>query len=554
MSHKFSLKAKLTGIFCALGALVLGLSLVTLYESRSIVREYRQLIDEEITSQLMAREVQLQFKKQVQEWKDTLLRGANAEDLQHYQDGFFNQEKLTRKLATDLGASTKLPEAAQLTSQFVAAHDDLGKRYREALTGFVQTGGTDSRGADHRVRGMDRAPTDLIDKIVVLVGKHVQTRQEEVTQAATRESLLAIGIVSLGTLGALLLGFFVATGVAKSIRNSIADLEEASGETLVASRQVATSSQSMAQGASEQAASLEETSSTLEEISGTTKQNAEHTVRMESLIDATRDNAGKGAEAMERMVERIGAMKDSSDKTAKIIKTIDEIAFQTNLLALNAAVEAARAGDAGRGFAVVAEEVRNLALRSAQAAKDTSALIEESQQRAQQGVAATVEAQALLKSILTNVEETSGVVREVSTASREQSRGVEQITQAVSQMDQVTQANAANAEENASASEELSAQAASQSAVVRILSNLVLGSNGNGSAHHNGGSNGSQGAGTPAAHPAGNHSPVSGMYAAAGQNGALRAQIEQQRDNIHAAGNVAREMPAAGGAFRDISK
>jgi len=269
------------------------------------------------------------------------------------------------------------------------------------------------------------------------------------------------------------------------VNSAIGGIARSTEQTLNAAMQVATSSQSMAQGASEQAASLEETSSTLENIASMTKQNAEHAVQMEKLIDSTRDNANKGGEAMQRMVERIGAIKESSDKTARIIKTIDEIAFQTNLLALNAAVEAARAGDAGRGFAVVAEEVRNLALRSAQAAKDTGALIEESQLRAQQGVDTTMEAQTLFTRILANVEETSGVVREVSSASKEQSIGVGQISQAIAQMGQLTQGNAANAEENAAASEQLSAQASAQTDTVHELTALVLGENGDGASRRN---------------------------------------------------------------------
>ena len=259
------------------------------------------------------------------------------------------------------------------------------------------------------------------DKVKSLVDRNKKFIESQKLEAAdvtatSRTAMLSISAAALVI--AFVLAFFILRSIGKGITRVVTELAAGAEQTQNASEQVATSSQSMAQGASEQAAAIEETSSTLEEIAGTTKQNAENTVRMEKLIGSTRDNAGKGAEAMDRMVDRIGAIKESSDKTAKIIKTIDEIAFQTNLLALNAAVEAARAGDAGRGFAVVAEEVRNLALRSAQAAKDTSALIEESQQRAQQGVTATTEAQALLKSILENVEETSGVVGEVSTASK----------------------------------------------------------------------------------------------------------------------------------------
>jgi len=319
---------------------------------------------------------------------------------------------------------------------------------------------------------------DEQDKAVSLLQARVKELQFR--SVATMWAMLVLGLVALAV--GLVFGMTIVLRITRKLSAIAAQLEQAAQQTQNASMQVAQSSESMAQGASEQAANLDETSSTLEQISATTRQNAEHAVRMEQLIDATRENAGKGSEAMERMVERISAIKESSDKTARIVKTIDEIAFQTNLLALNAAVEAARAGDAGRGFAVVAEEVRNLALRSAQAAKDTSALIEESQQRALQGVGATTDAQALLKNIATNVEETSGVVREVSNASKEQSSSVEQISKAVAQMDQVTQSNAASAEENAAASEELSAQAASQSSLVRELTTLVLGRSGNGAA------------------------------------------------------------------------
>jgi methyl-accepting chemotaxis protein len=246
----------------------------------------------------------------------------------------------------------------------------------------------------------------------------------------------------------------------------------------LATSNITASSQTLAEGASEQAASLEETGSSLEEMTAMTKRNSESARQANELAKEAREAADKGVGDMQTMVAAMDAIKVSSDDIAKIIKTIDEIAFQTNILALNAAVEAARAGEAGMGFAVVADEVRNLAQRCAQAARETASQIEGAIIKTGQGVDISTKVVAALNEIVTKVRQVDELVTEVSGASREQTEGITQISTAVSQMDRVTQSNAATAEESAAAAEELNAQAGVMKQSAGELLKLVGGKNG----------------------------------------------------------------------------
>ena len=317
-----------------------------------------------------------------------------------------------------------------------------------------------------------------IDQVVALATQNSQLYEAVAAKEVRQRTAIMVGAL----VGGLLLMGLYSAGMARAligVVSSAADqLAEGSGQVSSAAGQVSASSQSLAEGASEQASSLEETSSSLEEMSSMTKRNAENARQANDFAKQAREAADKGVSDMQTMSLAMESIKVSSDDIAKIIKTIDEIAFQTNILALNAAVEAARAGEAGMGFAVVADEVRNLAQRSAQAAKETAAKIEGAITKTGQGVAISSKVAAALGEIVTKVRQVDELVAEVANATREQTEGITQINAAVGQMDKVTQSNAANAEETAAAAEELNAQAETMKQSVTELLQLVKGKGG----------------------------------------------------------------------------
>lgn len=297
--------------------------------------------------------------------------------------------------------------------------------------------------------------------------------EAEAFEAVTTIRWLIFIIAIIGIAAIVAVALLITRSITGPINKIIDSLSEGSEQVTSAAGQISQSSQQVASGSTEQAASLEETSSSLEETATMTQRNAENAETANSLSQKSMEAAGNGSKSMSEMLTAMREINESSQKISKIIKVIEEIAFQTNLLALNAAVEAARAGEAGKGFAVVAEEVRNLAQRSATAAKDTAALIEESVQKAAAGNSIAEKAGGVLKEIVQNVNKAASLIQEISSASREQAEGVRQVNAAVTQMDTVTQQNAANAEELASASEELSAQAENLNDIVRDLAKIV---------------------------------------------------------------------------------
>ncbi len=336
--------------------------------------------------------------------------------------------------------------------------------------------GSSKKGIEsYRYKGVDKiagfARIDLTGWTMVVT----QDEDEFLTAAHDiRNAILLIGgiFLSVTVVGV----FFFARSVTRPIQRVVAMIRSGSDEVASAAEQVSSSSQSLAAGSSQQAASIQETSASLEEISSMTRQNAEHSRQANSLVVETNQVIDKANGSMAQLTDAMKEISKASEETQKIVKTIDEIAFQTNLLALNAAVEAARAGEAGAGFAVVAEEVRNLAIRAAGAARTTSDLIDGSVKRIKDGTGLVDHTNAAFTEVSASSKKIADLVAEINAASTEQAQGIDQINKAVSEMDKVVQQNAAGAEESASASEELNAQAEQMKAAIGELAALIDGS------------------------------------------------------------------------------
>jgi methyl-accepting chemotaxis protein len=296
---------------------------------------------------------------------------------------------------------------------------------------------------------------------------------------ASKHLNVSIWYMSISGGIALLFGIFIAVFITRSVTRSVNrvtdNIVEGVNQVVSASSQLSASSQQLSQGSSEQASAIDEVSATLEETATMLQQNTANTAQAAQLSDQAKESADKGSVEMQDMVNSIREIKRSSDQIAKIIKVIDEIAFQTNILALNAAIEAARAGESGMGFAVVAEEVRNLAQKSAQAAQETSAIIEANISLSGEGVSAAERVQGVLNEITANTKKVNELLSEISAASQEQLQGVDQINLSVAEVATVTQQNAANAEESAAAAEEMTAQAEGMKKMVYELFALING-------------------------------------------------------------------------------
>jgi methyl-accepting chemotaxis protein-1 (serine sensor receptor) len=465
-----------------------------------------------------ARSSQVEFKIQVQEWKNILLRGNDPENLKRYSAAFVKTgQQVQAELRKLDGVLGKLQLRTPLVGEAIKMHEELGVNYLAALKQYDPANPDGARLVDGLVKGMDRAPTKKIDDIVVFIGeqsRRLAAEMEVDNQAAHRSASISLLVMLLATLalGSVLVTWLIrgitrplkqAIGIAKTVaagdlRQSM-DGEETMrrdevGELLAALRQmsgnlagivgrvragtdtIATASAEIATGnldlssrTEQQASSLEETASSMVELTSTVRQNNENAGQARELAHTASQVAERGGATVSEVVATMGAINESSRKIVDIIGVIDGIAFQTNILALNAAVEAARAGEQGRGFAVVASEVRNLAQRSAAAAREIKELIGTSVERVEAGSRLVGQAGVTMSEVVASVERVNAIIGEIALASGEQRDGIEQISMAISQMDSVTQQNAALVEQAAAAADSLQQQAQSLTEAVSIF-------------------------------------------------------------------------------------
>ena len=303
----------------------------------------------------------------------------------------------------------------------------------------------------------------------------LQEVESKIRGTFRNQIVLIIILTAIILVVALIVWFFMAKRLTSHMTDLSNLLNESANQVDAAAEHLASSSQDMASQVSNQASSLEETSASLEEISSHVQESASNSEEARNKILEIQNATEQSSIAVTELNQAMGAIKKSSDETAKIIKTIEEVAFQTNLLALNAAVEAARAGEAGRGFAVVAEEVRNLAQRSALAAKETAELLKQSQINVTKGAEVSEKVFSAIQTITESVQKTVTLITEISTASVEQAQGIEQINLALSSINQVSQNISATSEETASTAEELSAQAIQLKNAVNSLYAIIRG-------------------------------------------------------------------------------
>ena len=469
-----SLTRKLLSSFAAMLGLVLLLGAVGLLVTRDLSRDL-ECASVTARQQYLAGQVSAGAAELTSLERGSVLAAmlGDAAHVQAYQQAFSQHAENLRKSLSELRKTDDTREAGarlrgleQQAAAVTQAHEELrqamGRQQMDAgMVIFAQK-------VQPSLEEIGRQAVSLVDQLNSELASASAASAAKSARGTT--VTIALLLIALGV-GAGVLWMVRRVGV--GLKDLAARMSESAERVSGGASMVSSSSQSLAAGASQQAASLEETSASTEEIASITRKNADHALQVAGLMQQSADGAVGVNESLDRMVVQMNEIGNSSNKIARIIKVIDEIAFQTNILALNAAVEAARAGEAGLGFAVVADEVRNLAQRCAQAARDTAGLIEDSISTSRDGNARLDQMAGNVRAMTENATKVKSLVDEVNMGSQEQARGMEQIARAVMQMEQVTQRTAASAEESATAGTDLNSHANALRALVHEMRDMV---------------------------------------------------------------------------------
>ncbi len=487
------LQTKILAGYIAIVLIFAVIAVVSYFQLVDLQKKVNQMTEVEFHYYQINQELAYNLAERVSNIRGFLLYGNTD-----YKNTFIETTKQSDRIGETLLAESNIEKEKEMVSRsYVWSKDIIDK----VIPAF-ERGDTDE--VTHLTKNLVLETNELIkinSELMAMREENIKNITEEVSRKGS--TIIAVLIIStlMAIVLAIVLGLFLARSITKPIINIVrlseriaegdldvevdvssedeignlakaftemtANLNEvvsninSSAEQVASgSKQVSDSSMALSQGATEQASSIEELTASLEEVSSQTKSNADNANEANKIAETAKANAAHGNDQMKQMLKAMDEINDSSSNISKIIKVIDEIAFQTNILALNAAVEAARAGQHGKGFAVVAEEVRNLAARSADAAKETTAMIEGSIKKVEGGTKIANETADALNKIVEDVTRVTELVSNVAIASNEQASGVEQINQGIMQVSQVVQTNSATSEESAAASEELSSQAA----------------------------------------------------------------------------------------------
>jgi len=388
-------------------------------------------------------------------------------DTELLKDAIKNFAKIDSKITQIRTITKKNFNIKQLNAIQQASHN-----YKKSMQNLLQSGIMLSELGRKRNEAGEIVTKNAKDIANAGISTTIKLSQNTSDSLTNSSMTMLIGLITAIVIG-VILAYFIIRSITKPITDATRIISDASGQVVSASEQISSSSIGLAEGASQQASSVEQVSATIEQSTAINNQNAENAKEADSLAKIATDSASSGNTKVQSLMKSMEDINASSERISKIIKTIDEIAFQTNLLALNAAVEAARAGEHGLGFAVVAEEVKNLAQRSATAAKETADIIEESIEQIKQGNEIANETNEAFSDILDKIKKTSNLIGEISISVNEQADGMNQVSSAMGQIDQVTQQNAGNSEEVAASAEELNSQAITMLGSVDKIAKLI---------------------------------------------------------------------------------